>query len=404
MAFIKKPFQPSTTQSNQSGMTGAGAGDTAKPGQEQVSDWVNLNSIIEGNQGSGADMAAVTLAGGNKAADTAETSASTFASDVAKESRSGVKKDLSQDIAKWDWKNLTDGQVAAYGDWKKAPSYSGPVDPTKAKGYESLESNTNKAVDEVKKSSSLTDMAVSLNTTTLGKDNANYKGGMSMLDAILQRQAGGGAAIDALQAKGSTLVRKKDGAIKAADASIKSALDTAKGRDGSATAALNSLRDKAASDIESNRGQRAAGVVEREKAKAEAELSKDLNWNNLSDAEKSDAIQSTVGINTRDLTLADISSADELAALNRLNGMTDTDLSLATSGQGFDPSKVAPIVMNFPTPEAPSVANPNGLNDSVQVLGAGADLINGVAETPNKLNRGWVKAKNRLGRLSGDLD
>lgn len=202
MAYIRDPLKQDEGQQG-GGVIGTDgqqiAGDSA--GAKPVSNWTNLNKYVEGNQGSGANIADKMLEQGNQDVNAAGVANKSFEEGANKQVTSGIKQDdYSNFFSSGDLSNVSDQQKNDYSAWKQKPNYSGPNDASEAQGYGDASQATNKAKTQAAKSANQ-ESQYGLAQESLGKGNQNYNGGMSMLDTVLARQAGGGQKIDEFNTK-----------------------------------------------------------------------------------------------------------------------------------------------------------------------------------------------------------
>lgn len=198
MAYVKNPLNKDDQGAQSAGVIGTDgsqiSGDSSKP----VSNWTNLNDYVLGNQGSGSQIADKMLEQGNKDVGAAEVAGADFAKNSTSQVDSATKKDsagFENLFSSGDVSNVSQDQKNDYSNWKATPNYGGPADATGLQGYGEL----NKATDTAKKQAAKSytqDSQYGLAQESLGKGNQNYTGGMSMLDTVLARQAGGGQKID----------------------------------------------------------------------------------------------------------------------------------------------------------------------------------------------------------------
>jgi hypothetical protein len=235
MAFIQQPFRPKQ-QTNQSGVIG-GSEEQAPEGQEAVSNWTNLNAYISGNQGQGAAIADKLLESGNQEVGKFKTAGEDFAKAANDQVSQGAKKDTWSSLFKdGDVGGMTADQKRAYTEWKNSADYSGPQDASQAKGYGDVSKQLDRTKGEVARSATLAGQA-GLAKESLGKGNNNYNAGMSMLDSIIARQAGGGEKLDAFQAQ------SKDISLDGINQSVNKAVNTAKAQGRAAVSSAQSALD-----------------------------------------------------------------------------------------------------------------------------------------------------------------
>ncbi len=210
MAFIRQPFQTKKGESGTIGTTPGGATDTPQ-GTAPTSDWVNLQNYIAGNQGTGQEIANQLVDPGRAANANFQAEASNFKNLATNQIAGGQKqaRDWYADPAHADLSNLSDAQKTDYQDWLKQADYSGPnsaSEITQAPGtepspfglqnpYDAYKGAQTKAADTYRRYGSQEGLQ-GLAAETLGKGNANYTGGMSLLDTILAQQAGGGGTLE----------------------------------------------------------------------------------------------------------------------------------------------------------------------------------------------------------------
>jgi hypothetical protein len=206
MAFIRDPMKNKDDGDQSSGVIGTDGqqitGDQA--GAKPVSNWTNLNAYIDGNQGAGSQIADKMLEQGNQDVSAAEVAGTDFARNATKQVDDSTKQDkgFANYFTNGDLSSASPEQKAAYSAWKNQASYGGPADASSANGYNDAFSATQKAKDSAARSYTQ-DSQFGLTKDSVGKGNQNYNGGMSMLDTILARQAGGGQKIDDFNAKNS---------------------------------------------------------------------------------------------------------------------------------------------------------------------------------------------------------
>ena len=295
MAYVRDPFKDDSKQS--SGVVGGesvigtdGQQITGDQSAKPVSNWTNLNAYIEGNQGSGANIADKMLEQGNADVAAADSSSNSFVEKAGKQVGDNTKVDTND-----TWKNFfttgdlskaTPDQTAAYKAWKEKPDYGGPADAASADGYNDAFSSVGKAKDSAARSYTQ-DSQYGLAKDSLGKGNQNYTGGMSMLDTVLARQAGGGQKLDDFNSKNSAenIQGKLTGAV-----------GTVNGKIGEAKTAGAKAQTDVTSAINTKLGKTVGFISDREK-------------DNQGSGDNAYAT---------DHSLADYSSDAELAALNNL--------------------------------------------------------------------------------------
>lgn len=211
MAYIRNPADLQRQNSNvQSGVLGSGpqAQGNAQ-GQAPTSNWTNLNDYINQNDGTGAQIADALNQGADQQINTASTAGKTLADNAQKETAAGIKNDqgygnLFSTGSTQYLSNMGGEDKAKLNAWKAAPAYIGPNSVDKVSGYGDALSATDKAKAEVGRRNTFEGQNI-VAKEALGKGNFTYTGGMSMLDNILARQAGGAQKLDALQARGNDL-------------------------------------------------------------------------------------------------------------------------------------------------------------------------------------------------------
>lgn len=198
--FIKNPMDQDKNKlaTQQSGVIGADGATQNPGGAAPVSNWTNLNAYIEGNQGAGSQLADKMLEQGSQDVSAASKAGSDFAKSAKEAADAATKKDVWSDVfAKGDISKSTPAQQQAYAAWK-ADTYDGANDAAHSSGYEGFQGAQGKARDSV--AATATDQGqINQLRASMGKGNQSYSGGMSMLDQVLTRQAGGGEKIDSFQ-------------------------------------------------------------------------------------------------------------------------------------------------------------------------------------------------------------
>lgn len=245
MAYVRNPLSQDDTEQS-SGVIGtdqqpitSDAPGAARP----VSNWTNLSAYIEGNQGSGAQIADKMLEQGNADVTAANNAGADFAKNATKQVDDNTKQDKgftslfsnTNSLA-----NATDQQKNDYSAWKNTADYGGPADASQAQGYGDVVNAVGKAKDSAARSYTQ-DSQYGLAKDSLGKGNQNYNGGMSMLDTVLARQAGGGQKLDDFNAKNTAgnIQTVQDTAA----SNINSYINAAKGKGQAvSTAATNALQ------------------------------------------------------------------------------------------------------------------------------------------------------------------
>ena len=202
MAYIKNPFDKKEQQSSESGVINTSSGNTGTQSGAPVSNWVNLNQIINGNQGTGQQMADTATSDVKTEAQGVVDDSGAWQNKAVKQAASGVKEDYSKKLEQTDFSRMSEADKNSYRNWQSRAAYSGPAAYDKAEGYDSLYEKKGKANERVAQAGDFTGGGQQgLAKETLGKGNANYGSGMSMLDTILMRQAGGGQSLDEVQNK-----------------------------------------------------------------------------------------------------------------------------------------------------------------------------------------------------------
>ena len=198
MAYIRSPLQNKQNLGTQeSGVIGTGSGGTTQDGAAK-SDWTNLNAYIDQNQGAGAGMADEMLKPGQEAVTGLSTAGGNFAKSSENEIGTGTKTDsggYGNLFKSGDLSKPTPQQTGAYKNWAAAPAYTGPNQASEIGGYGELKTAEGTAKDASGRSQT-TGGQYTLAKDTLGKGYGPYSGGMSMLDTVLTRQAGGGQKLD----------------------------------------------------------------------------------------------------------------------------------------------------------------------------------------------------------------
>lgn len=240
MAFVRNPLKDEGEQS--SGVIGTdGTPITGDQSAKPVSNWTNLNKYIEGNQGAGSQIAEKMLEQGNQDVNDANNKGAVFSSMGTSEVDKSTKQDKGFEtlFRDGDLANVTDQQKTDYSAWKNQANYGGPADATGISGYKDLSDATSKAKSQAAKSYTQ-DSQYGLATESLGKGNQNYNGGMSMLDVVLARQAGGGQKIDDFNTAntGEAIENKTKGYVGSVNSYISGAADRGKDRGDAATNAL----------------------------------------------------------------------------------------------------------------------------------------------------------------------
>ena len=354
MAFIKQPFSRKTNQSNESGYVDGGQTQESNT-QAPTSNWVNLNQLISGNQGTGKQMAADLTKGVNSQASKAVEDAGAWETKAAGEVSKGIKEDYSKKFNTMDFSKMSEADKAGYQTWKAKSGYSGPADASKAQGYNGVFKGIADANEKVGQAGDFNGGGQQvLAKETLAKNNANYGAGMGMLDTILMRQAGGAQALDKTQADYGA-VKDSDGqdstklnqnfktmTNSVAD-KIKSTRELGEGRNALAQTALNARVNQLAQDnamdvIKENY----ANVDENRAAVAEAKKK-------MKDAGiPQDVINARIGDMVRQastsLTRGDVMSNEQRTALTNMTGLggigdakTIEEMQRAGSNAVFDP-------------------------------------------------------------------
>jgi hypothetical protein len=200
MAYIKQPFEVNKNIStNQSGIISPNGESSNAGNAGNISplsqNWVNLNNYIDQNQGAGAGMADKILQPGQDAINNLSTAGSDFAKNANDQSSAGTKKDTAGYGDAFKSGNVSGVDTNAYKSWTEAPAYKGPADAQSATGYGDFTKQSGNAKELAGRSANQ-GMQYGLAKDTLGKDYQPYNAGMSMLDTILTRQAGGGEKLD----------------------------------------------------------------------------------------------------------------------------------------------------------------------------------------------------------------
>lgn len=312
MAIIRDPFKDQKDTNQQSGgVVGTdGQSITGDQGAKPVSNWTNLNSYVQGNQGTGGNIADKMLEQGNKDVNAAGVANSEFETNANKQVDSNTKKDTggyADLFSSGDVSKAGGDQQSAYSAWKNAANYSGPNNATETEAYGNASQATNTAKNQAAKSYTQ-EGQYGLAKESLGKDNQNYTGGMSMLDTVLARQTGGGQKLDDFNTKNTS-------------ANIQKGLDTASQNVNSYIAGAGTrgqaVQDKATSALQNRLGSYQNDLAAREAA----------NKNSGDDMYEMDQ------------NLADYANDSELQALNNLSGFGATmdqnqrDELLARSGK-----------------------------------------------------------------------
>lgn len=231
MAYIRDPLKQDEGQQG-GGVIGtdgsAIAGDQASPARP-VSNWTNLENYVKGNQGAGSQIADKMLEQGNADVNAAEVAGSDFAKNATKQVDDNTKQDkgYANLFQNGDLSNVSDQQKSDYSAWKSQANYGGPTDAVGANGYNDALSATQKAKDSAARSYTQ-DSQFGLAKDSLGKGNQNYNSGMSMLDTVLARQAGGGQKLDDFNSKNSA--DNIQGKLKTATDSVNTHIGGAAGR------------------------------------------------------------------------------------------------------------------------------------------------------------------------------
>lgn len=208
MAYIRNPADMQRKQTSaQSGVIGQGGATGEAQVQGQVSNWTNLNAYVDQNAGSGEQIAGEITKGADQAVAKFGDQGKAFAGEAQKSAQAGVKNDTGYGdlFAKGDLSNISDKQKQGYAAWKNAPNYVGPNSMTNVKGYGDVTNARDKAVNEVARRGTFEGQNV-VARETFGKQAPAYSSGMSMLDTVLARQAGGADKLDALQKNNSAAV------------------------------------------------------------------------------------------------------------------------------------------------------------------------------------------------------
>ncbi len=245
MAYIRNPADMQRKQTSaQSGVIGQGGAAGEAQSQGQVSNWTNLNAYVDQNAGAGEQIAGEITKGADQAVAKFGDQGKAFAGEAQKSAQAGVKNDTGYGdlFAKGDLSNISDKQKQGYAAWKNAPSYVGPNSMTNVKGYGDVTNAREQAGNEVARRGTFEGQNV-VARETFGKQAPAYSSGMSMLDTVLARQAGGASKLDALQKNNSAAVlNERLGGFKGQAAG---AIDAAKVRGAENQSAVqNALQDR----------------------------------------------------------------------------------------------------------------------------------------------------------------
>jgi hypothetical protein len=296
MAYIRNPLKEEAPGQQSGGVVGTdGQSITGDQGGKPVSNWTNLNEYVQGNQGTGGQIADKMLEQGNKDVNAAGVANSEFEINANKQVDEGTKRDTGGYADLFSSGNVagaTDEQKNAYGAWKNTANYAGPNNASETNAYGNASQATNQAKNQAAKSATQ-EGQYGLAKESLGKGNQNYNGGMSMLDTVLARQAGGGQKLDDFNTKNTS-------------ANIQKGLDTASQNVnsyiGGAAARGQTAQDKATSALQNRLGSMQSELSAREAA----------NKNSGDDMYEMDQ------------SLADYANDSELQALNNLSGFGAT--------------------------------------------------------------------------------